>query len=155
MERNALLLLMLVRGLSQSDLARLAGVSRQAVSLWFREDGSADMRVSHLLSLCRGLGLGVDAVVAPLPEPPPDTERAMRVEYLWDGLYPDLPAFGAALAREDDKALARLVQADGLYRAAAAVGGAVWERFPAYKRHIKPQRREGLERIWDLENSPA
>ncbi|TPW21444.1 MAG: Uncharacterized protein FD126_675 [Elusimicrobia bacterium] len=155
MEKNALLLLMLVRGLSQSDLARLAGVSRQAVSLWFKGGGSADMRVSHLLNLCRGLGLGVDDVVAPLPKLPPETERAMRVDYLWDALYPDLPALGAALARQDDKALARLVQADGLYRAAAAVGTAVWERFPVYKRHIKPQRREGLERIWELEKSPA
>lgn len=79
----------------------------------------------------------------------------MRVDFLWDGLYPDLRAFAAALAREDDKALARLVQADGLYRAAAAAGAAVWERFPSYKRHIKPLRRAGLERIWALENSPA
>jgi transcriptional regulator with XRE-family HTH domain len=155
MENQALLLLMLVRGLSQSDLARLAGVSRQAVSLWLKGGASAEMRVSHLLSLCRGLGLGVDDVVAPIPKLPPETERGMRADLLWDGLYPDLPAMGAALVREDDKALARLVQADGLYRAAAAVGASVWERFPAYKRYIKPLRRAGLERIWELENNPA
>lgn len=155
MDSDALLLLMLVRGLCQSDLARLAGVSRQAVSLWCKGTGPAEMRVSHLLSLCRGLGLGVDDVVAPWPAPALETERAMRVDFLWDGLYPDLRAFAAALAREDDKALARLVQADGLYRAAAAAGAAVWERFPSYKRHIKPLRRAGLERIWALENSPA
>lgn len=155
MDKDALTLLMFARGLSQSDLARLAGVSRQAVSLWFKGDGRADMRVSHLLNLCRGLGLGVDKIVSPLPKLSREAEQAMRAEFLWDGLYPNLLAFSAALAREDDRALARLVQADGFYSAAGAVGSAVWRRFPAYKRHIKPLRRIGLERIWELENGPA
>ncbi|MBI3299751.1 MAG: helix-turn-helix transcriptional regulator [Elusimicrobia bacterium] len=147
--------MMLTRGLSQSDLARLAGVSRQAVSLWLREESPADMRVSHLLNLARALGVGAGDLVEPLPVLDPGDEGRAVAELLWDGLYPGLGEFCAAIARDEDRALARLVQVYGLYRAAGAAGGNVWASFPRYKRLIKPARRQGLERVWNLETGRA
>ena len=155
METNPLALLLPVQGLNQSDLARLAGVSRQAVSLWMRGDAPAGMRVSHLLSLSRALGVGIAELAEPLPGFEPELERDLEAEFLWDGLYSGLLEFAAALARRDHKALARLAQVYGLYRASKAAGGAAWTDYPEYRRHIKPARREGLDRIWRLETSRA
>lgn len=152
---NPLSLAMVTRGLNQSDVARMAGVSRQAVSLWLREKSPGDMRVSTLLSLARALGVAAGDLAEPLPALAPEEERRAVTELLWDGLYPGLAEFCAALAREEEPALARLAQVYGLYRAAAAAGPAVWTGFPRYKRLIKPARRQGLERIWSLETTQA
>ena len=56
MLRKNLELLCRKRGLNQSDLSRLAGVSRQAVSLWFKKKGDfIDVRSRNLDRLCREL----------------------------------------------------------------------------------------------------
>lgn len=156
MTSSALLALMLSRGMNQADIARLAGVTRQAVSLWLRLPKGAivDMKVSHLLNLSRGTGLSLDELTAPWPALGPE-EEALAAELLWDRAYASLLEFALALAREDDKALARLAHAYGLYRGARIAGDAAWGRFPQYKRHLQPQRREGLERVWRFETSRA
>lgn len=155
MNRQNLELLVESLGLSQSDLARLAGVTRQAVSLWFKgPEGGLGMRASHLVALSRGLGLSLDGLTESvgLDE---KAEQDVKTEFLWDGLYPGLAGFCAALARGEDRALARLVQVYGLYRAEAVAGESVWTRFPRYKRHVHPGRREGLEAVWRFETSRA
>ena len=155
MDANPLALLLPVSGLNQSDLARLAGVSRQAASVWMRGGAPGGMRVSHLLSLSRALGVGLAELAEPLPALEPELEDALRAELLWDSLYPGLLEFCAALALGEPRALARLVQVYGLYRAARAGGREVWTRYPEYRRHIKPARRAGLDLIWRLERGRA
>ncbi|MBI5881552.1 MAG: helix-turn-helix domain-containing protein [Elusimicrobia bacterium] len=155
MNRHDLELLVESLSLGQSDLARLAGVSRQAVSLWFKgPDGGMGMRASHLIALSRNLGMSLDELTSPvgLDE---KSEQDMKAELLWDGLYPGLAGFCAALARGEDRALARLVQVYGLYKADAVAGESVWTGFPRYKRHVHPGRREGLEAVWRFETSRA
>ena len=46
------------RAISQSDLARMAGISRQAVSRWFKQGGpEIEVRASHLQKLSQALGV--------------------------------------------------------------------------------------------------
>ena len=112
------------------------------------------MRAAHLIALSRNLGMSLDALTAPVALDE-KSEQDMKAEFLWDGLYTGLAGFCAALARGEDRALARLVQGYGLYKAALVAGDAVWTGFQRYKRHLHPGRREGLEAVWRFETSRA
>ena len=138
------------KGLSQSDLARMSGVSRQAVSLWFKHpDGSgANLRSGTFWNLCQGLQVRMEELMEPLPCTEPATREPLMASLLWDRLYPDLEDFAIALARLEAKALARLVQSYGLFASEKIAGPAVWDRFPEYRNLILPVRREELERVW-------
>ena len=146
-----------IRGLSQSDLARMAGVSRQAVSLWFKsaKDGQADLRAKNLLALSRALGLYVDEITTPLPCSSAKERAPLQTSLLWDRLYPNIEDFALALSQKKPKALARLVQIYGLFCSAKMVGRIIWTAFEKYKNHIHPVRRMELEKLWHLRQSLA
>jgi transcriptional regulator with XRE-family HTH domain len=135
------------RGWSRSELARRIGVSRQAVSLWFRGT-EANLQGRHLLRLSEVLGVPVEDLARPLPCFEPGTHDGLRAALLWDHLYPDLDDFALALHAADPRALGRLVEVHGLFAAEKTLGPAAWREFPNYKRHIHPVRREELERLW-------
>jgi len=142
-----------LRRKSQADLARIAGVSRQAVSQWFKASGHAEVDVlsSHLKRLSDGLSAPADLLLRPLPVLGDGAAvRKLEATLLWDNLYPDLGDFAIALVRSESPALARLAQVFGLYRASKIAGRKVWDRFHEYKRQIRPVRRQQLERIWEL-----
>jgi len=145
-----------LRGLNQSRLASLAGISRQAVSLWFRSSsgGRVNMSSQHLLSLSRGLRVSVEDLVAEMPCIDPATRRRLEAALLWDRLYPALEDLAVAVCRGESRALARLVEVYGLFGSAKIAGRTVWERFPEYQRHLHPARREELARVWRLKTSP-
>ncbi len=86
------------------------------------------------------------------PDGMPDT-RTLEVSLLWDHLYPDIDQFALALAAGEPRALARFVQAYGLYAAESALGAVAWQAFPVYKRHIHPVRRRQLETLWTWHES--
>jgi len=135
------------RGISQSELARRIGVSRQAVSLWLRKDGPVNLQGAHLIRVSGALGMSVEDLVRPLPCFEPDRHESLRVRYLWDRLYPDLDDLAIALNRDEPRALARLVEVDGLYGAERILGTSVWDRFADYGRFIHPVRRRQLETL--------
>lgn len=141
---------MRARKWSQADLARRVGISRQAISLWFKSD-EVSIRSRHLFALANVLGVSVDTLAAPLPAFGSD-HRALRTTYLWDRLYPDLDNFAIAVGRRELPAIARLVQVSGLYVAERVVGRSVWKVFSSYKRFIHPARRRQLEGLvqWRL-----
>ncbi|RMF22300.1 MAG: XRE family transcriptional regulator, partial [Deltaproteobacteria bacterium] len=86
------------RGLNQSDLARIAGVSRQAVSLWLQQHGEVNVQLKHARRLARGLRVPLETLLEPLPLLGDEREsKAAEAALLWDRLYPDLPSFVAAL----------------------------------------------------------
>ncbi|MBI4231478.1 MAG: helix-turn-helix transcriptional regulator [Planctomycetes bacterium] len=150
-----------MKRLSQSDLARMAGVSRQAVSLWLRgtegkgANDPVEVRSSHLVALARAAGVSVDDLVDDLPLlGDPETRADVETEMLWDRLYPGLIAFAAALAGREPAAVARLVQVRGMYGAAAVLGESIWNGFDGYKRFLPPVRRRECQRLWDLRQSP-
>lgn len=136
------------RGWTRAELARRVGVSRQAVSLWFREQ-EANLQSKHLMRLAEVLGVRVEDLARPLPCFDPSTRARLRATLLWDRLYPDLDDFAVALNSGDPRAVARFVQVYGLYAAEATLGSRVWEDFPDYKRHIHPARRAELETLWN------
>ena len=56
------------KGYRQSDLAKAAAVSRQAVSLWFAGEGDfCNVHVANLLNLSAGLGISPAELLQPLP----------------------------------------------------------------------------------------
>ena len=139
------------RDLHQSDLARLAGVSRQAVSLWFSSDEKPQLRSGHLENLSRGLGVSIDDLVWPLPCLENEEERKkLSAELIWDRMYPDVEDFILALCRDEPKALARLVEAYGLCSSTRMAGAGVLARFPDYKRFLPPALRRDLEPLWNM-----
>ncbi len=149
MLRRNLNLLCKKRRLNQSDLARLAGISRQAVSLWFKKEGEfIDVRSRSLDRLCRGLDISPDELLRQLPEL--ESAREYRAQFLWDRLYPDLESFALALSSGDLRAIGRLTQVWGLYRSAKVVGNVVWREFERYAKYIAPPQRRKCELVWAL-----
>ena len=135
------------RGFSRAELARRVGVSRQAVSLWFRTE-EANLHSRNLLRLSEVLGVPVEDLVKPLPFFEPETHARLRATLLWDRLYADLDDFAVALTESDPRAIGRFVEIYGLYAAEKTLGESVWQDFPTYKRYIHPARRRELETLW-------
>ncbi len=77
--RESLIRIRRARGMSQGELAVLAGVSRQAVSKW--ETGESLPDLARLSALAEGLGLSLDALcgreepAGPSAPPPPPPEK--------------------------------------------------------------------------------
>ncbi|MDO8757086.1 MAG: XRE family transcriptional regulator [Elusimicrobiota bacterium] len=156
MNASTLSTLMKARNLSQSDLARRAGVTRQAASLWFRSDDPDQVNVQsrHLEKLSRALSVSMDELARPLPALGDDAAKSLlETALLWDRLFPSLDDLAISAARGEERALARLAQVYGLYAAERMAGPRVWKDFPQYKRHIHPVRRIELERLWNHESS--
>jgi transcriptional regulator with XRE-family HTH domain len=147
MQVRTLEALLKARGLSRSELARRVGVTRQAVSLWFRQD-DANLQSRHLVRLSEVLGVPVEDLVQPLPCFEPDVHARLRATLLWDRLYPDLDDFAIALNASDPRALGRFAEVYGLFAAEKTLGRSVWTGFPNYKKHIHPARRRELETLW-------
>src|SRR5690242_10277910 len=112
-------LLARARRMNQSDIARLSGVSRQAVSKWFKAAGGhVDIRSGHLEKLAAGLGVPMECMLHELPGLDPSSRVRLETQLNWDHAFADLGAFLADAVRGNEKAVARLVEAFGLYQAA-------------------------------------
>ncbi len=144
--------LLKARGMSQAELARRVGVTRQAVSLWFKRD-EANIQSRHLLRLSQVLSVPVEVLAQPLPCFAPDTHVRLRATLLWDRLYPDLDDFAIAVNRSVPKAVGRFVEVYGLFAAEKTLGKWVWKKFPFYKRYIHPERRRQCESLWAWHNN--
>ena len=155
MTLESLRILLYSKRLSQSSLATAAKVSRQAVSRWFSiNNNNVESRV--LTELSKQLKVSIDFLMHTTSV----TENAAaRKKYettlLWDHAYENLEAFCVALARQELKAVARLVQVYGLYSSASIVGRIVWKEFDKYEKYIHPIRRMECEKIWKIHQSLA
>ena len=134
--------------MSQAELARRVGVSRQAVSRWFQKVGQASLRSPHFLRLADALDAPVEELAQPLPCLGREGAR-LRATLLWDGLCPDLDDFAIAVNRGDPGAIARLLEVYGLYSTAKMIGDRVWDDFPRYARYLHPERRRQLESLFE------
>lgn len=137
------------RNLTKADIARLAGVSRAAVSKWFHsEPGLINVESKTLLSLAKGLQISPEIFLRECLDLKPFGTR-----FLWDHLYPSMEKFVQALVQNRLPALARLVQVLGFKEAQAVVGKKAVAWFGKYKKYIKPLRRKQLEVLWPLYQS--
>ena len=136
----------------RSDLARAAGVSRQAVALWFA--GAGDFRnvhVASLLSLSAGLGIAPAELLRPLPGlQDRAAERRLHAEFCWDRSYADIYLFLAALAAAQPRAVARFIESRGIYEAAAVVGARVWRMYPRLRQLLPAARRTVVDTVWKI-----
>ena len=139
--------LLKARGWTPAKLEGGVGVSRQAVSLWFRVE-EANLQSRHLIRLSQVLGVSVEDLATPLPCFEPEIHAQLRATLLWDRVFPDLDDLAVALNDRDPRALGRFVEVSGLFAAEATLGSFVWTEFPNYKRHIHPVRRTELETLW-------
>lgn len=134
--------------LSRADLARIAEVSRAAVTRWFREGektGWVNVETRTLLKLAKGLGISPHEFL---------NERMnlkqFETRFLWDRLYPDMESFVKALIQHRAPAMARLVQVLGFRDAKQVAGTSIITLFERYKKFIIPARRRQLEKLWLL-----
>lgn len=143
-----------MKGLTQAKLAERTGISRQAISSWFKkaEKGPViDVNVysRNQDSLAVALGISVRELSLPLPVlSDPKHKKSIEVALLWDRLYPSIEKFIAGMTCGQPEALARLVQVYGLFAAEKIAGKLVWVRFPRYKNKIHPAVRRKIEVIW-------
>ncbi|OFZ78673.1 MAG: hypothetical protein A2583_07155 [Bdellovibrionales bacterium RIFOXYD1_FULL_53_11] len=155
MQYGNLQLIARLSGLSMSDVAKKAGISRQAVSLWGKHKAPS-IRSRNLIMLCKNLGVGPDDLLAPLPllgEDQKLQKRDLEAMLLWDLLYKNLEDFVVALVKGNHSAIARLVQTQGLFKSASMLGRGVWKKFEKYKKYIHPVRRKELEILWQTQKN--
>ena len=139
------------RGITQSELARRVGVSRQVVSHWFCQAPEVSLNIysSHLVRLAEVLEISMED----LQRKPPlnaSERKTATTELLWDRLFPSLEEFARSLVRGHPDALARAVQVYGLFGAEKLAGKKVWKKFPLYKQKMHPAHRKKAEIIWSL-----
>ena len=136
------------RGLRHSDLARMAKISRQAVSLWFKKDKSknhSSIRLDHIYNLSKALGVKIDDLMLPAID-----VNELEVTLLWDNLYPTVVELVNAAIKGEDRALARMVQVYGLLSSTKLYGKKVINNFTRFQKYIHPVRREETIRIWQI-----
>lgn len=139
---------MSLKSLRKAHVALMAGVSRAAVTKWFREvnsEGWVNIESRTLLRLASGLGVSPEVLFKPTPDLTP-----YRAEFLWDRLYPSMENFVQALSQGRLPALARLVQQTGFWATSRVVGKKAISLFDKYKKFIQPVRRRQLEILWPL-----
>lgn len=130
--------------MNHSDLARMAGVSRQRVSQWMQSSNDfVNIGTSNLLGLCKGLDVEASLLMAEIPGVSQLTRCSTLL--LWDSLYKNIGSFYGALMRWELPAVARLVEVFGLFEAEKSLGKKVWQKFESYENFIPPARRKDLQ----------
>ena len=159
MNVDTLFTLMKIRSMKAAELARQAGVSRQALSAWRRrasEQGKPNIdvlsttqdRIAEVLGvrseeLSRSIG-----VLATTKQ-----RKIIETNLLWDKMFPNVEVFAVAVVKGELNALGRLVQTYGLYDAAKMAGRQIWQKFPLYKSRLHPGYRKQAEVVWTLEQN--
>ncbi len=152
-------LFMKVKNYSQSDIARMAGVSKQAVSKWFASKKfNAQPRLNFLLKICEQTGLSLNELITPIPElSEKNGRKRLEALLLWDKLFESLEDFFIALCRHNPQALARLVQTMGMFNSVKILGRhgrrVIFLEFEKYKKYLHPRRRQECELLCDLQKN--
>ena len=136
--------------MNKAQIAKLAEISRAAVTKWFSKEKEMDwvnVETKTIIRLAEHLHLSPEIFL----------QKRINLDrfshrFLWDRLYPDMESFIKALSEHELPALARLVQILGFKEAEHVIGKSIVPLFQEYKRFIKPIRRKELETLWPLYN---
>ncbi|MFH0921242.1 MAG: helix-turn-helix transcriptional regulator [Fibrobacterota bacterium] len=152
---STLQIIMKARGLNQSDISRIAGVSRQSVSLWLSHGSDfQNIQILHLIKLSSALNISIDVLARPMPLlSDPDTRQSLFAEFCWDFLFPDIDTFFVALVKHQLPALGRLVACRGLFESAYLLGSVVWKGYPDYCKYIHPAKKKECDYLWNFHKS--
>lgn len=138
--------IMTAKGVRRADIAKMAGVSRAAVSKWFKSpEGEANVETRTLIKLAESLKIPPEYFLKKSED-----ISSFETKFLWDHIYPSMEEFVLALTRNHLPAIARLVQVLGFHSAEKICGISVLKLFPKYKKFIKPARLKELEILWPL-----
>src|SRR3989338_2190618 len=135
------------KGFRRADIARMTGVSRATVTLWFQreKEGWVNIESSTLLKLAQSLNVPPEIFLQKRENLFP-----LQTRFLWDHLYSSMESFVEALSQKRLPALARLIQVLGFAESKNVVGSVIINFFDNYKKFIKTVRRKELERLWPL-----
>ena len=91
---------------------------------------------------------------APVGEPvQSDLGILLHTAFCWDHPQASIDAFCDRVNRHEWPAVARLVQAIGLFRSATLLGPVIWHDYTKYSRYIHPTLERGLNRVWQLQKN--
>lgn len=157
MHIEALKLVMAQRDLGMADIARMAGVSRQAVFLWLAQDKEnpiINIQTVTLVRLAKALNLKIEQLMnVPLTISNEKKREELRARFIWDRMYPNLEGFLCACSRGEPRALARLIESYGLFGSVRIAGKGVWKKFDRLKKLLHPVLRKECEILWNLQKN--
>jgi transcriptional regulator with XRE-family HTH domain len=129
MNRDTLKTILRAKGLTPSQVAARANLSRQLLSHWLSPNAPAKLNVStdKLEQLATALDVSPDDLLKSLPDL---TElNSQKTLYFWDRLFSDFTSFAIALARFYPPAVGRLVQTVGIFQSEKILGKRIWRIF--------------------------
>lgn len=82
-----------------------------------------------------------------------DANALLHATFYWDHPQASADAFCDRLNQHDWRAVARLVEALGLFRSTRLLGSVIWYDYPIYSKFIHPALERGLRRVWQLQKN--
>lgn len=145
--------LMKLKNINPAELARRAGISRQAISKWFTSAETMNKNLINaewntILKISEALHIKPSALSTDLFRSlSPETKSQYHSLLLWDQLYDSVESLSIALAKKEYKAVGRYVQVFGILAAEKIFGSWIYLRFDQYSPFIHPVKRKELKKL--------
>lgn len=139
---------MTLKNIKPAELARRAGISRQAISRWFHisKDDHINAEWNTILKIADALNIKPAQLSKDFFQSlTPETKLQYHSLLLWDHLYDSIESFSIALTKKEYKAVARYIQVFGILAAEKIFGSWVFKKFDQYAPYIHPVRRKELK----------
>ena len=145
--------LLLLKRIKPAELARRSGISRQAISKWFK------LAEHKNLNQINAEWNTVQKIAAALKIEPAllskdffgklttEQKENYRTLLLWDRSYESMESFTIALAKKEYKAIGRYVQVFGILAAEKIFGSWIFKKFDQYAPFIHPVRRKEIKNL--------
>jgi len=148
--------LMALQNVKAAELARRAGVSRQAISKWIKTaEATHSNQINAEWNTIRKIADALHITPAELSKDPfQSLSDDMKSNYhsllLWDRLYDSIESFSIALSKKEAKAVGRYVQVFGILSAEKIFGPWIFKKFDHYSPYLHPIRRKELKKLCQI-----
>ena len=148
MYANTLRVILSLKNMKPAELARLAGITRQAVSKWFNASKQINAEWITITKVAGALQIAPSILSKDLFQSlSAENKLTYHSLLLWDHLFDSIESFAIALTKKDAKAVGRYVQVFGIFAAEKIFGKWVFKKFRQYSPYIHPVRRRELEKL--------